>query len=130
MKPARKWTSIVFASAIALSYLIAQRSHEAHTRSLAPVTLSRIHLVEGTIYSSQGDPRTADPAHIAKDTVGSRRESVLLSDCAAAAPGNLMGHYNRRLCSLLRDVDRRLYLYEFAGGIDPSHGIPSEPVRH
>ena len=130
MKPARKWTSIVFASAIALSYLIAQCFQEAHTRSPAPLTPSQIQLVSGTIYSSQGDPRTADPAHIAKEADGRRGECVLFSDCAPAAPGNLMGHYNRRMCSLLRGVDRRLYFSEFVRDVDGSRGVPSEPGQH
>lgn len=130
MKPATKWTSIVFVSAIALSYLIAQFSQEAHTRSPAPLTLAQIHPIHGTIYSFQGDLHAADPAHIARDTGASREGAIVFSGCAPAAPGDLVPHYNRRTCSILRDVDRSLYLSAFARDIHQPLGIPSEPGRN
>jgi len=130
MRPARKSTSIVvFVSAIALSYAIAQFSQGVHTRSPAPLTLSQIHLVNGTIYSLQSDLRTADPAHIAKD-IGRRGEYVVFSDCAPAAPSNLMGHYNSRMCSLLRNLDRRLYVFEFASDVREPHDVTSDLDQH
>ncbi len=128
MKSARNSTSIiVFVSAITLSYAIAQFSDGMHTRSPAPLTLSQIRPINGTIYSSQGDPRTADPARIAKDTGRSRGDSIVFTGCAPAANASLTAQRYARMCSRLREVDRSLYLFEFASDVHRSQGVLAEP---
>jgi hypothetical protein len=117
---------VVYATAILLSYVIACFSRGLHRSSPAPVALSQIRPVSGTIYSLSGDARREDPADILRDSrpVG---DSIVFARCAPAAAGNLIPAKLERMCSVLRAIDPRLYSFAFASDTYRSRGIPSEP---
>ena len=121
---------IVFVSAIALSYAFARFFDGVHTRIPATLALPHVQLVKGTIYPLPGDPRTADPAHIAKQTGGGRGESSVFTDCAPAYPGNLTAQYHNHMCSQLRRVDRNLYLFAFTRDEHQPQSVLPQPSHH
>ncbi len=112
----RKMSSAIaiFSLMVALSYGFAQVSR-VHNLNAETMELSQIHPVSGRIYLSRGDLTPGDPADIDAGSDGSGGiPRSLASGCGPNVEGgNYLVQKERRICSLLRDVDPRLYRLEY-----------------
>lgn len=125
MMPAHK-AVIIYTSAIMLSYAIAYFSGGLYPSSAAPMALSQVRPVGGTIYSLSGDARREDPAHIVRDSTRTGRNSVVFAGCPPAAPGDLVQARLMRICSVLREIDPGLYRFTFASDVHRPQGTLPE----
>jgi hypothetical protein len=118
----------IFSLMGALSYGFARLSR-VRNQNAGTVALSQVQPLSGRVYSSPGDLIPGEPADMeAGGGGGGETSGIWIPSCGAnAEDSNYVVRWKRRTCSLLREVDPRLYRLEYLRAAPEPLDDVSEP---